>query len=76
MSNAHTAVDTPDHAGASGGDHHAATDHGDDHGHDDHGHEASVLGPIDTAAWGAGFLGVAISVVMAICFAMATSGVG
>ena len=72
MSNAHTAADTPDHAGASVGDHHAATDHG----HDDHGHEASALGPIDTVAWGAGILGVAISVVMAICFAMATSGVG
>jgi hypothetical protein len=45
-------------------------------GNDDHGHDASALGPIDPAAWGAGILGVAISVVMAICFAMATSGVG
>ena len=45
-------------------------------GKDDHGHDVSALGPIDLAAWGAGILGVAISVVMAICFAMATSGVG
>jgi hypothetical protein len=45
-------------------------------GHDEHGHDGSALGPIDPAAWGAGILGVAISVVMAICFAMAASGVG
>ena len=44
-------------------------------GHDDHGHDVSALGPVDTAAWGAGILGVAIAVVMAICFAMATTGV-
>lgn len=44
--------------------------------HDDHGHDVATLGPIDAAAWGAGILGVAIAVVMAIFFAMATSGVG
>jgi hypothetical protein len=75
MSDPHT-TDTPDHAGASGADHHVATDHGDAHGHDDHGHGEAALGPIDTAAWGAGILGVGIAVVMAICLAMATSGVG
>jgi hypothetical protein len=66
-------IDTPDPAGASGADHHAATDHGDAHGHDDHGHGDLALGPIDTAAWGAGILGVGIAVVIAICFALATS---
>jgi hypothetical protein len=69
-------TDAPDPTGASGADPLAATDHGDAHGHDDHGHGESALGPIDTAAWGAGILGVGIAAVMAICFAMATSGVG
>jgi hypothetical protein len=72
MSDPHT-IDAPDAAGASGVDHHAATDHGDAHGHDDHGHEESALGPIDTAAWGAGILGVAIAVVIAACFVAATA---
>lgn len=75
MSDPHNAT-TPDPAGATAGDHHAVTDHGDAHGHDDHGHSEPALGPIDTAAWGAGILGIGIAVVMAICFAMATSGVG
>lgn len=68
-------IDPPDPAGATGADHHAATDHGDAHGHDDHGHghDEPALGPIDTAAWGAGILGVGIAVVIAVCFAMATS---
>jgi hypothetical protein len=75
MSSPHTA-DAPDHPGASGADHHAPTDHGDAHGHDDHAHEEPVLGPIDTAAWGAGILGVGIAVAMAACFAAATSVIG
>ena len=35
-----------------------------------------TLGPVDVAAWGAGILGVAISVVMAFAFVMATSSPG
>jgi hypothetical protein len=48
----------------------------DDHGHDDHGHADEALGPLDVAAWGAGILGVGISVVIAACFVLATSGIG
>jgi hypothetical protein len=48
--------------------------HTDVHAGHGHGHGEATLGPVDTAAWGAGILGVAIAVVMAICFAMATSG--
>lgn len=69
----------PDTAGTPAADHIAATAHGDaptDHGHDDHGHDASTLGPIDVAAWGAGILGVGVAVAMAVAFMMATSGVG
>ena len=51
---------------------HGAGDHGDDHGHDDHGHATEALGPIDGWAWGAGALGVGVSVVTALCFALAT----
>jgi hypothetical protein len=50
--------------------HHAPDDHGDDHGHAD---EGESLGPIDGAAWGAGLLGVAIGLMVAFCFALATS---
>ncbi len=57
-------------------DHGTATAHGGDHGLDDHGHRDEALGPLDVAAWGAGVLGVGIALVIAIAFAMATSGVG
>jgi len=70
------AADAPGHEAAVSADHQPATDHDDAHGHDDHGHADEALGPIDVAAWGAGILGVGIAAVMAICFAMATSGVG
>ena len=68
------AADTPGHEGAVG--HHLADDHGEDHGHDDHGHGEEPLGPIDIAAWGAGIVGVAVGVVIAACFALATSALG
>lgn len=49
----------------------------DEHGHDDPAdHGDAALGPIDAAAWGAGVVGVAIAVVIAACFALATSGFG
>lgn len=71
MSADHHAADAPGHPGAVA--HHETDDHGDDHGHDDHAHGEEPLGPIDVAAWGAGIVGVAIAVVIAACFALATS---
>lgn len=70
------ATDQPSHSAAADGDRHDPTDHGDDHGHADHGHAEAPLGPIDVAAWGAGIVGVAIAVVVAACFALATSDLG
>jgi hypothetical protein len=68
-------ADAPGHAGAVA--HHEQADHGEDpggaHGHDDHAHGEEPLGPIDVAAWGAGIVGVAISVGIAACFVIATS---
>jgi hypothetical protein len=68
------ADDTPGHSGAVA--HHSTDDHGDDHGHDDHAHPDEPLGPIDIVAWGAGILGIAIGLVIAVCFAWATSAPG
>jgi hypothetical protein len=61
----------PGHAGAVA--HQLTDDHGDEHGHGDHGHGDEPLGPIDVAAWGAALLGIALGVVVAICFALATA---
>ncbi len=66
------AADAPGHADAVA--HHQTDDHGEDHGHDDHAHGLEELGPIDVASWGAGIAGVAIAIVIAVCFALATSG--
>jgi hypothetical protein len=66
--------DTPGHTGAVA--HHLTDDHGDDHGHDDHAHGDEQLGPIDVAAWGAGALGIALGIVVAVCFALATGDIG
>jgi hypothetical protein len=66
------ATDAPDHAAAGPGDHHLPDDHGDAHGHDDHGHGEEALGPIDTAAWLAGALGIVLGVAVAVCFVLAT----
>ncbi len=40
--------------------------------HDEHGHDDLGLGPPDWAAWGAGFLGVALGLAIWICLAVAT----
>jgi hypothetical protein len=53
--------------------HHQPDDHGGDHGHDDHAHGEEPLGPIDVASWGAGILGVAISLIIAACLAFSAS---
>jgi hypothetical protein len=52
---------------------HGAGDHGETHGHDDHAHLEDALGPVDWGAWAAGILGVAIGLVIAFCFVLATS---
>jgi hypothetical protein len=63
--------DLPGHAGAVA--HHAPDDHGEDHGHDDRAHDDSVpLGPIDVFAWGAGILGIALGLSVALAFALST----
>lgn len=62
--------DAPGHAGAVG---HPTTD---DDGHADHAHAEEPLGPLDSAAWGAGALGVVLGLVVAVCFVLATMGVG
>lgn len=51
---------------------HAGPDAPDGHGAE----EAEALGPIDPLAWGAGVLGVTLGLVVAACFALATSGLG
>ena len=64
--------DAPGHEGAVA--HHATDDHGEEHGHDDHAHgDGEALGPIDTLAWGAGVLGVALGVVVWVCLIFATA---
>ena len=40
--------------------------------HDEHGHAGEALGPVDLPAWGAGVLGVAVALVVAVCFAWST----
>ena len=64
-------TDLPGHEDAVA--HHRTDDHGEDHGHDDHAHEDETLGPIDLFAWGAGILGIAIAIVIAVTFALATA---
>ena len=44
-------------------------------GHDDHGHSEDALGPIDTAAWLAGALGVVLGIAVTVCFVLATADV-
>jgi len=67
------ADDAPGHAGAVA--HHATDDHGDEHGHDDHAHGEEALGPIDVPAWGAGILGVALGLAVAVAFMLATGDI-
>jgi hypothetical protein len=56
---------------------HADEDHADQgHADQDADEDADedLLGPVDYTAWGAGALGVAIGLVMWLCFVLATSG--
>lgn len=69
------ADDAPGHEGAVA--HHELDDHGGDHGHDDHAHAGEeALGPIDTAAWLAGVVGIAVGIVIAAAFALSTGAIG
>ena len=54
-----------------------AGDHGEDHGHDDHAHgEDEALGPLDLQAWGAGALGIAAGLAVALVMAASTGWLG
>ncbi len=56
---------------------HGADDHGEDHGHDDHAHgDGDTLGPIDSASWGAGLVGIAAGLVVALVLAMSAGWLG
>jgi hypothetical protein len=60
-----------DHAAA---DHAAADGHGaSGHGGGDHdGHGDEALGPVDVQMWSVGVLGVAVGLLVCLCFALAT----
>jgi hypothetical protein len=63
----------PHASDARAGPHGSTDDHGESHGHDDHAHAAATtLGPIDTAAWSAGVLGILLGLVVAISLALAS----
>jgi len=47
----------------------------DDHDRQDS-HEAQPLGPIDTVAWAAGVVGVALGLAVAFAFVAASAGIG
>ncbi len=65
------------HAGdATTGPHGSSADHGSDHGHDDHAHDAEALGPIDTATWGAGVLGIILGIAVVVAIALASGAIG
>jgi hypothetical protein len=53
----HTESDTDEHAPA---------------GHDEHGHDEEPLGPPDVGLWSAGIAGIAVTIVIAACFAFST----
>jgi hypothetical protein len=57
------------HAAAASGHGTAGAGHGEDH-------DEPALGPVDVEAWGAGILGTAIGLFMAVCFVLAVSGSG
>lgn len=59
------------------GPHASPDDHGEDHGHDDHAHGAGpALGPVDSAAWAAGLLGLALALAVVYGFASAAGFFG
>jgi hypothetical protein len=65
-----TETHTEPHGGAMP---HGAADDIPEHGqvHDDHG--SAALGPVDTRAWAAALLGIALGLVVAACFLVAAT---
>jgi hypothetical protein len=57
------------------GPHGSSADHGEDHGHDDHAHAAEAVGPVDTRAWGAAFLGIVLGLLVVLAIAIASGQV-
>ena len=56
---------------------HGTGDHGEDHGHEDHAHgDDEALGPLDLQAWGAGALGIAAGLAVALVMAASTGWLG
>jgi hypothetical protein len=53
-----------------GGPHDASSSAGGGHGA---GHDAEPLGPVDIEAWTAGVLGIALGLIVAVCFVFATA---
>jgi hypothetical protein len=72
MSSAHA---DPHASDAVTGPHGSPDDHGETHGHDDHGHadEAVPLGRVDMMAWGAGAVGIAAGLAVALVLAISAS---
>ena len=65
---------TADHPGDVEHEAHGTGDHAEGHGHDDHGHGSEALGPIDTQAWGAFVVGIALGLAVAISVALSVGG--
>lgn len=68
-------IDSTGHAAVDADGHQPATAHGGGHAPADHGHGDEALGPIDTAAWLAGALGVLLGLAVTICFVLATQDI-
>lgn len=60
----------PIHEADESGHAHGHEEHG---GHDEHADHGVPLGPVDWAAWGAGVLGAAAGLAVAVCLYVATS---
>ena len=70
----HSATSAATHTAASAAAHGAATaGHGGGHSA---GHMEHTLGPVDVEMWGAGIVAALIGLFIAICFVLATAGVG
>jgi len=55
------------------GPHGSTDDHGETHGHDDHAHSGATMpGPLDVRAWGAGLFGLLLGLAVAIALAMSS----
>jgi hypothetical protein len=66
----------PHHPGDVAGEAHGVDDHGGDHGHDDHAHGSEVLGPVDTARWGAFVIGIGAGLLVALCLVLTVAIIG